>query len=136
MYDSAVESLARGELDWERDLVKVMLVIGDYRPSQTGDSSLDDVRAFEVEPSGTYVRGGDVLGDREVVRGAANDILLHAGSVSWDDFTGQFRYAVTYRAEGGQLVGYADLGRQQAENVRVSLDYDQGFAEFILERAA
>jgi hypothetical protein len=136
MYDNAVAMFTRGELDWPRDSIRLMLVTGDYQPSQASDVSLKDVRRFEVDASGTYQRGGAALADRDVARSeAGNDIRLLGGTVRFGGFTGQFRYAIVYQANGSpeldRLVTCSDLGRQEASNARVTVEYgDTPVAEF------
>jgi hypothetical protein len=123
MYDDAVVMFARGELDWERDTVKVVLVDPEYVPSQSSDSSRAALRGHEVS---TAAR----LDGREVSRGAlSGDVRLLGGTVGWTGFTGRFRYAVLFQANGDaasdRLVSYTDLGLQEATNARVSLEYDR-----------
>ena len=138
MYDEPVAALARGEIDWENDAAWLMLVTGDYIPSQTSHKTVNDVRRFEVAPSGSYSRGGAELGGREVVRGDHNEVRLAAGGVRWEKFTGRFRYAVAYVKSTGMLLGYSDLGRQEATNATVQVEYDRdsGFALIAVEPAA
>ena len=135
-YDCAVDDFARGDLDWERAPVNVMLVTDDYQPSQATDETVANVKRFEVEPSGVYQAGGVELPDREVVRADPGGHTLDAGLVEWDTFTGQFRYAVAYRHDTGRLIGCADMGRQQATDAKVTIDYGRdGFGVFANETA-
>lgn len=135
MYDEPVSAFARGELDWENSPVWLMLVTGDYVPSQTSHASVNDVRRFEVQASGSYSRGGAELGGREVVRSEGNEVKLGAGGVRWQNFTGRFRYAVAYEKSTGLLIGYADLGRQESTNAVVQVEYRDGFADFAVDAA-
>lgn len=131
MYDSAVAAFARGELDWEGAQVRVMLLTDDYVPSQSSDELAALISRYEVEPSGSYHRGGAELRGRSVVRSElGGDVKLTGASVSWEGFTGAFRYAVV-RADD-RVVAYADLGAQQASNASVSLSYEAGVAEFLV----
>lgn len=133
MYDSAVADFARGELDWERDPVKVLLVSGEYMPSQAQDATRADLRGTEIPATGSYKPGGKSLPGREVVRSElGGDVRLLGGSVEWTGMTAEFRYAVVVCSKGDRLVAYTDLGRQVASNARVVLEYDRdgGVAEF------
>lgn len=136
MYDDAVADFARGELDWERDDIRVCLVTDDYTPSQSSDGTYADLRRFEVPATGSYRAGGQELTGRLVERSElGGSVRLMGGSVAWRGFTGQFRYAVVCRAgDDGRLVAYTDLGRQEASNARVVLEYDRdgGVAEFVV----
>lgn len=129
MYDNAIGLFTRGQLDWENTEVRVMLLTDDYEPSQAKDQTLDGLRKYEVTTSGTYKTGGHLLGDRQVLRGHANEILLTGGQVEWTGFTGSFRYAVL-RDDNGNLLAYADLGPQSATNTTVGLEYRDGVATF------
>ena len=135
MYDAAVTEFVRQNVDWEHDTVKVMLVTDDYVPSQASDSDVRDVGSAEVEASGSYRKGGQVLMGRSVVSGPLGSTRLMGGSVNWTGFSGRFRYAVVYvhRGSGDDLlVSYTDLGSQEASNARVSLEFDRdgGVAEW------
>ncbi len=139
MYDAAVVDLARGEIDWERDTVKVMLVTSDYVPSQSLDATRADLRRFEVANTGSYRSGGSSLSGRDVVRSdLGGQIRLMGSGVEWAGVTAQFRYAVVYQSNGSpesdRLVAYTDLGAQEATNARVTLEYDRdgGVAEFVV----
>lgn len=135
LYDSVVADVARGDLDWENNPVRVALFTGNYQPSQTQDSSYEQIARYEVQPSGTYKTGGSML-DRRTVERAANNTRLNAGVVEWSSFTGAFRWAVAYRSDTGQLIGCADLGHQQTTGSRVAVDYRiDGFAAFTAEAA-
>jgi hypothetical protein len=134
MYDEAVVDFARGDLDWERDDIRVALFTDDYQPSQSSDATYADLRRFEVGNTGSYRAGGSGLSGRLVERSElGGQIRLMGEGVSWTGVTGQFRYAVVYRAgSDDRLVSYTDLGRQEATNARVTLEYDRdgGVAEF------
>jgi len=128
MYDAAVGDFTRGEIDWERDTFKVMLVTGDYQPSQSLDATRADLRrAWKSRPPGTYVRGGKTLPGRSVVRSdIGGDHKLTAGTVAWENVSAKFRYAVVYQANGEAARRPPHLvcglrtrtGRRQHEHVR------------------
>ena len=133
-YDETIGAFARGELDWEQDLFKVMLVTDEYQPEQAQDATTSDLRAFEVPETGTYVRGGAVLPGRFVTRGETGSTRLDAGNVDFENMTAEFRYAIVYHAKTGRLVSYTDFRRSQVvDNARVLLEYgrDGGVVELI-----
>lgn len=142
LYDAAVEALLTGGLDWERAQIKLMLATSDYEPSQTGHVFRTDV--VEVDPSGTYERGGALLTGRSVSREGllGSTRLLATGTVAWSGFTGRFRYAIVYQATGvrseDQLVTCCDLGEQDVTNASITLEFDPdlGVTEFLVERAS
>lgn len=134
MYDSAVAAFAAGGLRWEGDDVRVMLVTGDYEPDQALHTTVDEVSRFEVEPTGTYVRGGTSVAGRMVARAEfGGEIRLRASSVSWSDLTAEFQYAVLYARDSGQLVAYSDMGAQRVSGAAVTVSYGKdGVAAFML----
>jgi hypothetical protein len=130
VYDSAVRRFTERAVDWESDEFKVLLLRPDYVPQQQSDATRDDVRRFEVDPSGTYERGGLPLQDR-VIEQEFGLIRLQAGSVKCERFTGVFRFVVIYQPGGGEwLVAYTDFGDQAARNATVSVSYGAGVCEF------
>jgi hypothetical protein len=100
LYRCAGRAAARGELDL--DQVNMMLLAPGYEPDLERDETVDDVREFEIEPSGGYRAGGARL--------ARNPDGFNP--VRWEDFTAEFRWAIYYRADTGALVAVADLGVQ------------------------
>ena len=138
MYDAPVADFARGDLDWERDTFKVMLVTGDYTPDQSSDATRSDLRGFEIPASGSYKAGGSELTGRSVVRTDGGVVRLDGGSVEWSGVSAVFRYAIVYQASGSadsdRLLSYTDFGRAQVvDNARVLLEYDRdgGVVEFV-----
>lgn len=124
VYDSAVVMFARGQADWENDVFKAMLVTDRYQPAQTTDSSREDVQAFEVNAKG-YGSGGKPITGRSVEHPSANQVRLSGGSVTWDDFTGEFRYVVVYEPESERLVAVADVGFQRVTGSQVTVDWSR-----------
>ena len=141
MYDETVVLFAQGKLDWVNDTYKVLLATDRYVPSQATDRTRRDIGSSEVAAAGSYKPGGAILRGRSIDRTGFNTVSLSGGTVEWRDFTGEFRYAVIYQDNGAvtddRLIAYTDLGRQQATNARVMLEYDRdgGVAEFAVEPA-
>lgn len=131
MYDHGVELIVRGELDWENEPVRVLLVTPDYVPSQADDTTVaDSIGLRELRSNGTYERGGAVLEGRTVESGTVpGAIVLHGGTVEWR-LTGEFRYAVLATSDG-HLVAYSDLGYQHVTDAPVRITYpEHGVALF------
>lgn len=135
LYENVGAMWARGELAWDTDRVKAMLVTERYEPLQDQDFSRATVAPFEVESSGSYSRGGKPLGGREVERHEGGEIRLTSSSVSWTGFTGEFRYVVVYQDNGSReddrLVGVYDIGSHKTVNAEVTVDWSaDGVARF------
>ena len=118
-YDSAAADLARGELSWPDDDVRVVLVNDSYRPRQSSDTTRDDLGAAEV------VEPLRLIG-RKIDDSEAGRLCLCAGAVRWQAFTGDFRYAVVFNNRSNRLIAYSDLGPQRSTNGIVVLDYPDG----------
>ena len=107
-----------------------MLADSTYQPDQWKDRSVADVP--ETDASSGYERGGAPLGECRVEGSFPDPVRLVGGSVTWDGFTGSFRYAVVYRPQDGLLVGYTDLGYQRLQGASVTVEYgpDGGICQF------
>ncbi len=142
LYDAAIEHFLTGNVDWERDTIKVMLATAEYEPSQTDHAFRGDLDASEVAPVGSYQPGGAVLGGRTVTRDGilGSTRLIATQTVRWTGFTGEFRWAVVYHARGArsedELVAYTDLGDNRIENGTLELGFDRdlGVCEFTVIR--
>lgn len=114
IYDSALDDAARGNIDYDTDSFKCMLVTSAYTPNKATHTKRSDV-TNEVAATGGYVAGGfaatvaptkDTVNHRE-------DISL--GGISIPTATITARGAVYYKARGGaasadELVAYIDFG--------------------------
>jgi hypothetical protein len=131
MYVKGVQHFTDGRVDWDTDVIKVLLLTGSYTPDQDLHDFRDDLGANEVAASGSYVAGGATVGTRSIVTdGPTNEVRLIGADVQWTGFTGAYRYAVIYKSRGGaasadELIAYSDLGAQSVTNATVTLDYDQ-----------
>ncbi len=140
LYLNGVKGLNSGQIDWDGDDIKVMLVGPGYTPDQDAHDFRNDVGASEVTGTG-YTAGGQTLPSRSVsVDGATNETRLLCGDVSWPglDLDAPARYAIAYKARGGaasadELVGWTDFGADQdPAGGTLALDYDgtNGFAKY------
>lgn len=113
VYNSAVDDMARGLIDFDSDTFKAMLVTSTYSPNKDTHDKRDDV-TNEVTGTG-YTAGGTTCAVT-VTKDTANDkITITLGSVSWSSSTITARGCVYYKSRGGassadEIVAYNDFG--------------------------
>lgn len=113
IYNSAVNDLARGSIDFDTDTFKVLLVTSSYTPSQDNHDKRDDVTN---EVTGTGYTAGGVTTACTVTQDNTNDrVTLSFAAASWATSTITARGAVIYKSRGGaasadNLVCYIDFG--------------------------
>lgn len=113
IFNSAVDDMARGAIDFDTDTFKVMLVTSSYSPNKDTHDRRDDI-ANEV--TGTGYSTGGVTSACTVTKDTANDkVTLQFASVSWASSTITARAAVIYKSRGGassadELIAYNDFG--------------------------
>ena len=113
IYNSAVDDMARGAIDFDTDTFKVMLVTSSYTPNKDTHDKRDDVTN---EVSGTGYTAGGVTSACTVTKDTANDrVTLSFAAVNWASSTITARAAVIYKSRGGaassdELVCYVDFG--------------------------
>lgn len=137
VYDSFLAGFARSSFDWEADKFSVVLVDGEYELNPD-HSTRSDLGEHELGTMPGYERGGKQLRNRSIEGVAPNGVRLAAGSVSWDNFTGQFRYAVICQNTGSRssdiLVACTDVGDQNIQGASITISYDQeGVCVFVPE---
>jgi hypothetical protein len=116
LYNSAVDDMARGAIDFDTDTFKVMLVTSSYTPNKDTHDKRDDVTN---EVSGTGYTAGGVTSACTVTKDTANDrVTLSFAAVSWASSTITARGAVIYKSTGtasnDNLVAYNDFGSDVA----------------------
>jgi hypothetical protein len=116
LYNSAVDDMARGAIDFDTDTFKVMLVTSSYTPDKDTHDKRDDVTN---EVSGTGYTAGGVTSVCTVTKDTANDrVTLSFAAVSWASSTITARGAVIYKSTGtasnDNLVAYNDFGSDVA----------------------
>jgi hypothetical protein len=117
IYNSAVDDMARGAIDFDTDTFKVMLVTSSYTPDKDTHDKRNDVTN---EVSGTGYTAGGVTSACTVTKDTANDrVTLSFAAVSWASSTITARGAVIYKSRGGassadELVAYNDFGSDVA----------------------
>ena len=113
IYNSAIDEMARGDIDFDTDTFKAMLVTSSYTPNKDTHDFRDDVTN---EVSGTGYTAGGVASAVTVTKDTANDkVTIQLGAVSWASSTITARGCVYYKSRGGassadELVCYADFG--------------------------
>jgi hypothetical protein len=116
LYNSAVDDMARGAIDFDTDTFKVMLVTSSYTPDKDTHDKRNDVTN---EVSGTGYTAGGVTSACTVTKDTANDrVTLSFAAVSWASSTITARGAVIYKSTGtasnDNLVAYNDFGSDVA----------------------
>jgi hypothetical protein len=113
IYNSAIDDMARGAIDFDTDTFKTMLVTSSYTPNKDTHDRRDDVTN---EVSGTGYSAGGATSACTVTKDTANDkVTLSFAAVSWASSTITAAAAVIYKSRGGassadELVAYVDFG--------------------------
>jgi hypothetical protein len=113
IYNSALDEMARGDIDFDSNSFKALLVTSSYVPNKDTHDFRDDVTN---EVSGTGYTAGGVASAVTVTKDTANDkVTIQFGAVSWASSTITARACVYYKSRGGassadELVAYADFG--------------------------
>jgi hypothetical protein len=91
LYDKGREAFLAGDIDWENDTIKVVLVdSADYTVDIASHDNLDDI------PSGARVATSGALTGKTVSAGVADAADVTISSVSGD----QFEYIIIYKDTG------------------------------------
>jgi hypothetical protein len=113
IYNSAIDDMARGAIDYDTDSFKAMLVTSAYTANKDTDLKRS---AVTNEASGTGYTAGGVASVCTVTKDTANDkVTLQFAAVSWASSTITARALVIYKSLGGAssadaLVAYNDFG--------------------------
>lgn len=113
IYNSAIDDMAKGAIDFDTDTFKTMLVTSTYSPNKDTHDKRDDVTN---EVSGTGYTAGGATSACTVTKDTANDkVTISFASTSWATATITARAAVIYKSRGGassadELVCYVDFG--------------------------
>lgn len=113
IYNSAIDDMAKGAIDFDTDTFKVMLVTSSYSPNKDTHDKRDDVTN---EATGTGYSAGGATSTVTVTKDTGNDkVTIQFGAVSWSSSTITARGAVIYKSRGGassadELVAYNDFG--------------------------
>ena len=113
IYNSAIDDMARGAIDFDSNSFKALLVTSSYTPNKDTHDFRNDVTN---EVSGTGYTAGGVATVCTVTKDTANDrVTLQFAAVSWATSTITARALVIYKSLGGAssadaLVAYNDFG--------------------------
>ena len=113
IYNSAIDDMARGAIDFDTDSFKVMLVTASYSADKDAHLKRSSVTN---EITGTGYTAGGVSAAVTVTKDTANDkVTIEFAAVSWTSSTITARGAVYYKSRGGlssadELVAYNDFG--------------------------
>ena len=113
IYNSAIDDMAKGAIDFDTDTFKILLVTSSYTPNKDTHDKRDDVTN---EVSGTGYSAGGATSATTVTKDTANDkVTISFAATSWATSTITARGAVVYKSRGGassadELVCYIDFG--------------------------
>jgi hypothetical protein len=113
IYNSAIDDMARNNIDFDSNTFKAMLVTSSYTPDKDVHDKRDDVTN---EATGTGYTAGGATSTVTVTKDTANDkVTIQFGAVSWATSTITARGCVYYKSLGGAssadaLVAYNDFG--------------------------
>jgi hypothetical protein len=113
IYNSAIDEMARGDIDFDTNTFKAMLVTSTYSPNKDTHDFRDDVTN---EVTGTGYTAGGATTACTVTKDTANDrVTLQFAAVSWATSTITARALVIYKSRGGassadEIVAYNDFG--------------------------
>jgi hypothetical protein len=112
IYNSAIDDMARNNIDFDTNTFKAMLVTSSYTPDKDTHDKRDDVTN---EATGTGYTAGGVTTACTVTKDTANDrVTLQFAAVSWATSTITARALVIYKSTGtastDNLVAYNDFG--------------------------
>lgn len=125
IYNSCIDDMAKGAIDFDTDTFKAMLVTSTYTANKDTHTKRSDVTN---EVSGTGYTSGGATSTVTVTKDTANDkVTVTLGAVNWTTVTITARAAVIYKSRGGassadELVCYVDFnGDVSATNATFSL---------------
>jgi len=113
IYNSAIDEMARGDIDFDTNTFKALLVTSSYVPNKDTHDFRDDVTN---EVTGTGYTAGGATRAVTVTKDTANDrVTIQFGAVSWATSTITARGCVYYKSRGGassadEIVAYVDFG--------------------------
>ena len=112
IYNSCIDYVCKGSIDFDTDTFKMMLVTSSYTPSKSHDFR-DDV-TDEVTGTG-YTTGGNAATPTVTKDNTNNRVDISWTITSWTSSTITARAGVIYKSRGGassadELVGYVDFG--------------------------
>jgi hypothetical protein len=113
IFNSAIDDMARNNIDFDSNTFKAMLVTSTYTANKDTHDRRDDVTN---EATGTGYTAGGATSTVTVTKDVVNDkVTIQFGAVSWASSTVTARGCVYYKSRGGassadELVAYNDFG--------------------------
>ena len=113
IFNSCIDDVARGNIDFDTNSFKALLVTSAFTPNKDTHDKRDDVTN---EVTGTGYTAGGAATVCTVTKDTANDkVTLSFAAVSWASSTITARGLVIYKSRGGassadELVAYNDFG--------------------------
>ncbi len=113
IYNSMLDDLAKGAIDFDTDTFKLMLVAAGYTADKDAHTKRSDVTN---EVSGTGYTAGGAAVACTVAKDTVNDkVTLTFANPSWPASTITARGGVIYKSRGGassadEVVAYVDFG--------------------------
>jgi hypothetical protein len=112
VYNSCIDYVCKGSIDFDTDTFKMMLVTDSYTPSKSHDFRNDVTD--EVTGAG-YTTGGNAATPTVTKDNVNNRVDVSWTITSWTSSTITARAGVIYKSRGGassadELVGYVDFG--------------------------
>lgn len=119
IYNSAMFHEAKGNIDFDTDSFKAMLVTSSYTPDVDAHDYRNDV-TNEVTGTG-YTAGGAATTCTVTQDNANNRVSLAFSAVTWAASSITARGAVIYKSRGGassadELVAYVDFGSDKTSS--------------------
>lgn len=117
VYGLALWGFINGDIDWDTNTIKAMLVTSSYVPNQDTHRYKSDV-TNEVTGTG-YTAGGQTLtGKATTYAPATNAAMMDCNDPSWPTSTITARYLIFYRdtgtASSSPLIAYVDFGEDRS----------------------
>lgn len=112
IYNSCIDDTAKGNIDFNTDTFKMMLVTNSYVADKTHSKRSDITN--EVSGAG-YTTGGNAASPTVTIDNVNDRVDISWTITSWTSSTITARAGVIYKSRGGassadELVGYVDFG--------------------------
>lgn len=113
IFNSCIEDLVRGNIRFDQDIFKLLLVTAAYTPNKDTHTRRSDVTN---EVTGTsYSAGGRVITATVALDTSTDRLNISFGSAQWTGSAITARGGVVYKSHGGaanadELVMYVDFG--------------------------
>ncbi|MCV6825990.1 MULTISPECIES: hypothetical protein [Halocynthiibacter] len=108
VFAHALEEIHKGNVDFENDSFRMVLVADSYTPNQLTDDAWSDISADEVANGGGYSTNGETLA--VTVSRSGNIVTVDCDNQVWSSATITAKYAVIVRdADANGTLAASDL---------------------------